>query len=109
MKLWNSDLGSSLVVNQSNTPMRHVNMICCLHSKYFQMTNSNQGDLNEFLFSAGYDGKINIWEIFEKKKFGHSSIMVRFSYDPSVGIQHRSAVEVFHYCSQGRRSRCNCF
>ena len=46
--------------------MRHVNMVCCLASNIFTMS-SQGGDENEYLFSAGYDGKINVWEIFEKK------------------------------------------
>lgn len=67
VKLWNADLGSSLLVEQNNPLMRHINMVCCLTSHIFVMSGSQVGDTNEFLFSAGYDGKINVWEMFEKK------------------------------------------
>jgi WD40 repeat protein len=70
VKLWNADLGSYLVVDQTNPAMRHLNMVCCLASHTF---NTGQGgETNEFLFSAGYDGKVNVWEIFEKRAFGNS-------------------------------------
>lgn len=52
------------MVEQKNPHLKHLNMVCCLTSHIF----SN----DEFLFSAGYDGKINIWEIFEKKAPGSS-------------------------------------
>lgn len=34
-------------------------------SKVFK---GNDNEVNEFMFSAGYDGKLNVWEIFEKGK-----------------------------------------
>ena len=64
--MWNIELGSSLLVEQ-NPKMRHTNMICCMASKVFK---GNDNEVNEFMFSAGYDGKLNVWEIFEKGKQG---------------------------------------
>jgi WD40 repeat protein len=62
VKVWNIELGSSLIMDQ-NTSLRHKNMVCCLASKVFR---GNNNEINEFLFSGGYDGKVNVWEIFEK-------------------------------------------
>lgn len=32
-------------------------------------------DITEYMFSGGYEGKINVWEIFEKKNIVQSSLM----------------------------------
>lgn len=71
VRLWNPDLGSFLVVDQSNPQLRHVNMVCCLASHVFAVSGSGN-EFSEFMFSAGYDGKVNVWEIFEKRAFGSS-------------------------------------
>lgn len=60
IKLWNVDIGTSITLNQSSSKSRHVNNICALTSHIFPAG-------EEYLFSSGYDGKINIWEIFERK------------------------------------------
>lgn len=46
----------------------HVNTVCSLASYIFvKEKKSLLEERTEYLFTSGYDGRINVWEIFEKK------------------------------------------
>ncbi len=53
--------------------MRHTNTICCLAGGYTLRKTASSEEITEYLFSSGFDGKINIWEISEKKQMQQSS------------------------------------
>jgi WD40 repeat protein len=59
IKLWNLELNSSIILEQSNLIYRHINTVCCLYSEQMK-TSLNNDSLSEYLFSSGYDGRINI-------------------------------------------------
>jgi hypothetical protein len=46
----------------------HNDIVCCLASGKVaaDKDSSKEGDWKEFLFSSGYDGRIIVWELFEK-------------------------------------------
>jgi hypothetical protein len=64
-------------------------------------------DITEYLFSAGYEGKINVWEIFEKKNIVQSSLMssticpqLKYSFfaDATQKIADRIGNEILSMC-----------
>ncbi|CAD8158706.1 unnamed protein product [Paramecium pentaurelia] len=60
IRLWNIEIGSFLIIDQSKAKSKHNNTVCALTSCTF--------DSEEYMFSSGYDGRINVWEIFERKQ-----------------------------------------
>ncbi len=74
VKLWNIELGNSITLIQDDSPWRHVSNVCALTSFVYQRGETAE-DSTEFLFSSGYDGRINVWEIFEKKNVVSSALM----------------------------------
>jgi WD40 repeat protein len=59
IRLWNIEIGSFLIIDQTKTKSKHTNTVCALTSCTFES--------EEYMFSSGYDGRINVWEIFERK------------------------------------------
>lgn len=53
--------------------MKHTNTICCLAGGYTIRRTASSEEITEYLFSSGFDGRINIWEISEKKQMQQSS------------------------------------
>ncbi|EGR30566.1 WD repeat protein, partial [Ichthyophthirius multifiliis] len=72
IKLWNIELNSCLVLDQQ-PPNKHWDSIQCFASCIFVQKKTQSEEKIEFLFSSGYDGKINVWEIFEKKSFAQNT------------------------------------
>lgn len=86
IRLWNTEIGSYIVLDQSKTKSRHINTVCALTSNVFP-----SGE--EYLFSSGYDGKINVWEIFERKqRMMASYIMPQLKF--SVLVKPRGHADV---------------
>ncbi|KAL4445096.1 hypothetical protein ABPG74_018824 [Tetrahymena malaccensis] len=74
IKLWNIELNNYLTLDQQ-PPHKHKDSIQCFTSYVQVEQKGQQVEKTEYLFSSGYDGKINVWEIFEKKSFVQNSIM----------------------------------
>ena len=72
LRMWNIELGNSITVDQEEHPSRHTNTICALASYEYRRSNE---DITIYMFSAGYDGKVVVWEIFEKKNAVQSELM----------------------------------
>ena len=72
-----------------NSTAKHTNTICCLCSGFILRKTASSEEITEYLFSSGFDGKINIWEISEKKQSQQSTSVgsmitpqLRFSFYP---------------------------
>ena len=64
IRLWNLEINSSVLL-KSHESQKHENTIACIHGAIWKDC--------EFLLCGGYDGKVSIWEISEKKGAGGSS------------------------------------
>lgn len=86
VRLWNIELQTSITISQENSPYAHSNNISAFAEYIYIRSNE---DVAEFMFSAGYEGKVNVWEIFLKKSTVQSSLMssticpqLKFSFFP---------------------------
>lgn len=64
VRLWNIELQTSITVSQQNSTFAHANNVCAF-AEYIHVRGAE--DITEYMFSTGYEGKINVWEIFLKK------------------------------------------
>lgn len=86
VRLWNIELQTSITISQENSPYAHGNQVSTFAEYIYVRSNE---DVAEFMFSAGYEGKVNVWEIFLKKSAVQSSLMssticpqLKFSFFP---------------------------
>ena len=64
IRLWNLEINSSVLL-KSHESKKHNNSISCIYGAIWKEC--------EFLLCGGYDGKVSIWEISEKKGAGSNS------------------------------------
>jgi len=69
IKLWNVEIGNTLILDQSALSTRHTDAVCCFASGIMTTKRGHFEESSECLFSSGFDGRVNIWEMFEKKNF----------------------------------------
>ena len=67
MRLWNVEINSMILLDQSKNGYPKSNTICCITTGVLKES--------EFLFASGYDGKISVWEIYEPKSQNQTSIL----------------------------------
>ena len=72
VRLWNIELQTSITISQDNTNIAHKNNVCAF-TEYIHVRGNE--DITEFMFSTGYEGKVNVWEIFLKKTSVQSSLI----------------------------------
>lgn len=72
VRLWNIELQTSITITQNNSPYAH-NSNVCVFNEYIHVRGNE--DITEYMFSTGYEGKINVWEIFLKKSSVQSSLI----------------------------------
>ncbi len=96
MRLWNIDLQTSITLSQESSPYAHKNNVCAF-AEYIHARDHD--DVTEYLFSAGYEGKVNVWEIFLKKSNVNSRLMssticpqLKFSFTPDDLQQHSDQI-----------------
>jgi hypothetical protein len=87
VRMWNIELQTSITITQDGNPHGHSNSICAF-AEYIHMRSLD--DVTEYMFSAGYEGKVSVWEIFIKKSVVQSTLMsstispqLKFSFYPN--------------------------
>jgi WD40 repeat protein len=87
VRMWNIELQTSITITQDGNPHAHSNSICAF-AEYIHMRSLD--DVTEYMFSAGYEGKVSVWEIFIKKSVVQSTLMsstispqLKFSFYPN--------------------------
>jgi len=67
VKIWNLEIGSYIALETKTKEKPHFDTVCALATGIYSEETNNKLEETEYLFSSGYDGRILVWEILEKK------------------------------------------